>query len=75
VKKIRSAGPVPRVVFRTNAPGAVEPPSEPALPSRLEPGGGFGSNNLRRLASYVYFIRAESRELSAVSCRKVVVTR
>jgi YVTN family beta-propeller protein len=34
-----------------------------------------GANDVRALAPGVYFVRAVSRELSAVSCRKVVVTR
>jgi hypothetical protein len=34
-----------------------------------------GANDVRHLAPGVYFVRAVSRELSAVSCRKVVVTR
>ena len=34
-----------------------------------------GANDVRALAPGVYFVRAVSRELSAVSCSKVVVTR
>ncbi len=34
-----------------------------------------GANDVRALAPGVYFVRAASRELSAVSCQKVVVAR
>jgi YVTN family beta-propeller protein len=34
-----------------------------------------GANDVSKLAPGVYFVRAVSRELSAVSCSKVVVTR
>jgi hypothetical protein len=34
-----------------------------------------GANDVSRLPSGVYFVRAVSRELSSVSCHKVVVTR
>jgi hypothetical protein len=34
-----------------------------------------GANDVSRLSSGVYFVRAVSRELSAVSCRKVVIQR
>ncbi len=34
-----------------------------------------GANDVRALAPGVYFVRAVSRELSAVSCSKVVITR
>jgi hypothetical protein len=34
-----------------------------------------GANDVRTLAPGVYFVRAVSRELSAVSCSKVVITR
>jgi YVTN family beta-propeller protein len=34
-----------------------------------------GANNVRALAPGVYFVRAVSREPSAVSCRKVVIAR
>ncbi len=34
-----------------------------------------GANDVSKLAPGVYFVRAVSRELSAVSCQKVVVTR
>jgi hypothetical protein len=33
-----------------------------------------GANDVRALAPGVYFVRAVGRELSAVSCRKVVLT-
>jgi hypothetical protein len=34
-----------------------------------------GANDVSRLSPGLYFVRAVSRELSAVSCRKVVITR
>ena len=34
-----------------------------------------GTNDVSRLSPGVYFVRAESRKLSAVSCHKVVLTR
>jgi hypothetical protein len=34
-----------------------------------------GANDVSRLAPGIYFVRDESRELSAVSCRKVVIAR
>jgi hypothetical protein len=34
-----------------------------------------GANDVRALAPGVYFVRAVSRELSAVSCHKVVIQR
>jgi YVTN family beta-propeller protein len=34
-----------------------------------------GANDVRHLAAGIYFVRAASRELSAVSCRKVVIQR
>jgi hypothetical protein len=34
-----------------------------------------GANDVSRLSPGVYFVRAESRELSAVSCRKMVIAR
>jgi hypothetical protein len=34
-----------------------------------------GANDISRLAPGVYFVRAVSRELSAVSCHKVLVQK
>jgi hypothetical protein len=34
-----------------------------------------GANDVRHLSAGLYFVRAVSRELSAVSCQKVVIQR
>jgi len=59
-----------------------ERPSSSASTSSLFDTGGRevldlspGANDVSKLAPGVYFVRAVSRELSAVSCQKVVVTR
>jgi hypothetical protein len=59
-----------------------ERPSSSASTSSLFDTGGRevldlspGANDVSKLAPGVYFVRAVSRELSAVSCQKVIVTR
>jgi len=58
------------------------PKSTSSSPSRLLDIGGrkvmelhHGANDVRSLAPGIYFVRAVSREPSAVSCRKVVIAR